>query len=63
MAERSENLQQLIFCLKDIQVKPEHAQYKAIVLQNVDFALAKADEKNIRLRTGSYLDSDQKLTE
>jgi hypothetical protein len=31
------------------------------VLQNVDYALSKADEKDIRLRTDSYLDSDMKL--
>ena len=47
VAERSQNLQQLIFCLKDIQVKPEHVQYKAIVLKNVEYALAKADEKTL----------------
>ena len=32
-------------------------------MQNVDYALSKADELNIRLRTGSYLDTDLKLQE
>jgi hypothetical protein len=62
VSEKSQNLQQLIFCVKDIRVKPDHAGYKAQVLQNVDYALAKADANQIRLRTGSYLDCNPKLT-
>lgn len=47
--------------MREIKVKSEHDQYKTVLLKNVDFALTKADEKDIRLRTESYLDSDEKL--
>ena len=33
------------------------------MLGNVDFALQKAEEKGIRIRTDSYMDSDLKLQE